>query len=261
MNTTTVSHNRGTETTRARSRRSKALAALVGGLAVVSAILPLNTTQAETAPAAQTARTTVATIEHHHTVTADSETHTEPGTTVITGADADTEAMIVDVSHLFAISGLELPHLRINVHPTDDGCDGHPGLYGKAGDPYRIDLCSLHANLVGHELAHAWEHLNVDDATRARYMDQMGVDQWFDHDAPHPARAIERAANAIAWGVREQPIQRMSLARHADELAAFELLTGRPSPRIAHLDDPVERVVRVPIQDDAISTSADSSRN
>lgn len=168
----------------------------------------------------------------------------EPHTTTITGADADTRTMIEELIDMYAAAGLELPALRINVHATNEGCDGHQGLYRKGGDLYRIDICTVHPTTVAHELAHAWERHTVAESTRTEFMARVGGSKWNDQEAAHPVRAIERAADVIAWGIQEQPIQRLLASHHAEELEQFEMLTGRPSPRIAHWNDPIENVAR-----------------
>lgn len=144
---------------------------------------------------------------------------------------AEAEAIVLEAMELFETAGLELPPLRIHVHPTHEACNGNLGLYSKGGDLHRIDLCDLTPWLIVHELAHAWERHNVDDATRDAFMAATGAGTWNDHSQPHPARGVEQAADAIAWGLIGHDLSPHS-AHHADDLAHFEHLTGTTSPRI-----------------------------
>ncbi len=155
----------------------------------------------------------------------------------IRGADAEMEEQILEAMELYAEAGLELPPLRIYVHDNNEPCLGHMGLFGKDGDTQRIDICEWDQRVVVHELAHAWERHSVDEASRQDYLALTGLEVWNDHSVAHPARGIESAAEAIKWGLLGGPVQRMSLAHHGEDLERYELLTGVPSPRIAHLDE------------------------
>jgi hypothetical protein len=184
----------------------------------------------------------------------------EPAQTVITGGDLETRVMMRDVMDLYTAAGLHLPNLRIFAHDTDEGCNGHQGLFHNGGDFYRIDLCTWSPVTFGHELAHAWEHHNVDDTTRSDFMARMGVDRWQDMDASAPARAIEQAADVIRWGVQGRPIQQHLATSHENELNTYELLTGLASPRIAHWDDPQPETTVLPEALAAVAAAGTQSR-
>ena len=156
----------------------------------------------------------------------------QPDAPGIHGATAATELEIRAGLELFARAGLDLPELAIYVHDSTEACGGWLGLFDADGSGRRIDLCG---NVLLHELAHAWEHHHVTDATRQAFLEYANLEVWNDHDTPHPARGIEHAANVIAWGVSSQPLQAGELDLYAEHLYRYELLTGRPSPRIAHL--------------------------
>lgn len=51
----------------------------------------------------------------------------------------------------------------------------HSGLFSSAVVPWRIDICGDVDFTYEHELAHAWEAANVDDATRRAFMSMRGV--------------------------------------------------------------------------------------
>ncbi len=154
------------------------------------------------------------------------------------GADRDEQIKINEAMAAFTDQGLILPELRIYVHDSDSGCDGHLGIYSNGGDKRRIDICHFDPSVIRHELAHAWEHHHMNDATRSAFMDQAEVVSWSDPETGHHARGIERAAYLIAWGLDSDPIQRHLDTHFAQDLAMFELLVGFASPRISHWDDP-----------------------
>ena len=155
----------------------------------------------------------------------------------IYGADEAMNQEILDAMDRFEDAGLELPELRVYVHDSDEPCNGNAnmGLYNKGGDQQRIDLCHRSPNVGIHELAHAWEYHNMDDTTRQAFLVRADLSTWNDTDVVHRARGVERVAYAIVWGLDDQPIQRQLLSAYSENLDHFELLTGTPSPRIAHL--------------------------
>ncbi len=70
---------------------------------------------------------------------------------VISGADEDAAAAIAAAVNAFEDAGMRLPRLRIFVHDSYDGCNGHPGVYSKGGDKNRIDICWAHPSIIRHE--------------------------------------------------------------------------------------------------------------
>ena len=172
----------------------------------------------------------------------------------IYGADDELEQEILDAIDLYTNAGLGLPELRIYVHDSYEACDGNLGLYSKGGDQHRVDICEWDPKLISHELAHAWEYHNVDDATRQAYLDRARLKVWNSHDVPHPARGVERVAFVISWGVVDQPIQIMTKGHYTEELYQYELLTGMPSPRIAHLDAAPQNPTQQPTRPNVSAT-------
>ena len=162
----------------------------------------------------------------------------------IHGADADLERTIEEVIGLYTDAGMELPLLNIHVHAGTEECNGAPGLFSKGGDHRRVDLCTPSRALVIHELAHAWEYHNVDDATRDAFMNETGAVAWNSHDVTHPARGVEQFAHAIEWGLKTQKIQAISMNYYEQDLGLFELATGMPSPRIQQFEDSDVQIVR-----------------
>lgn len=150
--------------------------------------------------------------------------------TQIVGADAELAAAIRQAIARFESAGLTLPELSIHAHPTSAGCRGNCGLYTTGESGGRVDLCVRGQHTILHELAHAWEHHNVDDATRQRFLTHSGLEVWNDPETDWDERGIEAAAQVIAWGLLDIPITNAD--RFENQLDQFELLTGLESPRL-----------------------------
>lgn len=69
-------------------------------------------------------------------------------------------------------------------------------------------------------------------------MELLGLKAWNDHALPHPARGVEQAADLVSWALKDEPVQAISLGAYDGKLAAYHILTGRPSPRIADMAAP-----------------------
>jgi hypothetical protein len=89
--------------------------------------------------------------------------------------------------------------------------------------------------LILHELAHAWMHLTLDERVEQRFRDHVGLDVWNDDSVPWEQRAVEHAADTIAWGLmdRELLLLRTTGRPSREDLAAgFRILTSTdPLPR------------------------------
>ena len=150
----------------------------------------------------------------------------------IYGADAEFAPVIEAAIDRYDAIGLELPRLRIYVHSTSAGCQGHEGTYGQYGQRDRIDLCTESRFYVLHELAHAWEQHTLTDEVREAVMEHADKEVWHDRDLPWLDSAAEVAANNIAWGLMGPPLSEFEVNAFAPLLERFELLTGVTSPRI-----------------------------
>jgi len=168
--------------------------------------------------------------------TSNAAPYTALGAHGIYGADADQEADIYAAIDAFDQAGLLLPLLQIYVHDSGEGCHEELGLFSKGGDKHRIDICMAHPSVIRHELAHAWEHHNMTNATRLAFLQRKGIEVWNDQESSAPVRGIEQAAYLIAWGLDSRPIQSLLRSSHAEDLDLYELLTGSQSPRIAQWD-------------------------
>ena len=135
----------------------------------------------------------------------------------------------------FEQAGLDLPPLRIYVHPNRDGCDGHMGFYGQHAERDRIDLCTRSEFYVLHELAHAWEQRGLSDARRQAFLHHAEM-EWYDANARWTQRGVESLANTVAWGLLGRPLDQYeqramqdAQIRQAEEL----LFSGPPRDGLA----------------------------
>ena len=153
-------------------------------------------------------------------------------TLVIVGGSPVFHFEIHEAARKFAAAGLELPHLTVNVHADDGGCDGAAGLFrpNSAGDS--IDLCREGEALVLHELAHAWARHVLSNDDRAAFTLRTGLPTWKSHSQPHGLRASEVAAEAIAFGLRAEPLSDDEARRALTNLEHFQVLTGFEPPRL-----------------------------
>lgn len=133
----------------------------------------------------------------------------------------------------FRASGLEPPSAAIIFTPESVRCGGSPGRFRTSRN--LVQICarddigepSLRWLLL-HELAHAWEHANLNDAERDRFQRHRGVPTWGSADFPWTDRATEHAAEVITWGLFDQPlVVQCGGDNSAGALReAFTLLTG-----------------------------------
>lgn len=133
----------------------------------------------------------------------------------------------------FTSLGLGLPNLQIALHSGEEDCGGAKGRFSDSSKPWQISICSTEVETVlEHELAHAWERANLSDAIRRAYMEENNYTVWRSHDVPWNERAVEGIAVVIQQGVSGLPLPPALSLDIAERLAAFELLTGRPDPRL-----------------------------
>jgi hypothetical protein len=133
----------------------------------------------------------------------------------------------------FSRLGLRLPRLIVVFHDEPDACGGHPGLFGSKSEPWQISICDSDLGPVyEHELAHAWERANLTDDVRRRFMELRGHPTWDDHSFRWNERGVEGAAFILQQGLGGPPLASIRSREIRSRLAAFELLTGRPDPRL-----------------------------
>jgi hypothetical protein len=89
-------------------------------------------------------------------------------------------------------------------------------------------------SLVLHELAHAWMDAGLAESVRQRFIDHAGLEVWSDHSYPWIERAVEHAADAVAWGLLDRDmLMYRTGSPNPDHLATgFRILTGtEPLPK------------------------------
>ena len=147
----------------------------------------------------------------------------------------------------YADASLALPDLHVELHGDPEPCGGANGLFRTDSVPWRILICTDDLGIVyEHELAHAWERSNISIDLRNEFMNVNGYEVWRSHDvAPHE-RAVEGIAVSIQRGVSGLPLPPALGRPTIERLRTYELLTGRPDPRLivwlqAHEIDCAER--------------------
>ncbi len=85
-------------------------------------------------------------------------------------------------------------------------------------------------HILLHELSHAWIAQNVTAPTRDDFTELVGLDTWADPDTAWADRALEHAAETMAWGLIDTPLSLHSIGNPdpADLPGRFQLLTGQP---------------------------------
>ena len=152
----------------------------------------------------------------------------------IYGATQEQRRVIEKAIARYAEAALPLPDLRIYVHQDREPCHGYLALFNKDYSGHRIDLCEDGSLIVLHELAHAWEHHHVSDATRAAFLEQIGRTVWNHKDTLHEERGIEAAARIVAWGLKDDALTAGQAAEYREQLDRYHNLTGSYSPRYPH---------------------------
>jgi hypothetical protein len=154
--------------------------------------------------------------------------------TSVYGETAALEAAGREALARLAAEGFDLPVLDLKVFASTEPCRSPNGL-GRAGvttisaDGYEVRSCGTMATIL-HELAHVWEHHNLDDAARRGFLDLRGLDSWSHEDWDRAGG--EHLAWVVAWGLTGErppmirPIDDASLA------VAYELATGAQPPTL-----------------------------
>jgi hypothetical protein len=150
----------------------------------------------------------------------------------VEGASASQTDRLTLALARFTEAGLELPNLKVIFSTDAAACKEHHGLFSTAFDPWRISICSPLDFVYEHELAHAWEHAMLNDQLRRQFMDLRGSTVWSGKDTPWNQRGQEDLAFVIQQGLSGLPLPRTLSGEAVSRVKAFELLTGRPAPRL-----------------------------
>jgi hypothetical protein len=143
----------------------------------------------------------------------------------------------------FETAGLEAPPISRLVFTTQSSScadvQGHAALHENEvllcldeQATCQNDPCTVYRfrarHVLLHEFAHVWLATNLSDEDRSRFAEHVGLTTWNDSNVPWSERAVEHAAETIAWGLLDQPFAPIFIGRpSASELtASFRLLTG-----------------------------------
>jgi len=161
---------------------------------------------------------------------------TEPVVVVGPPADRPLQALGEWAIERFEDAGMSLPPVDMHLHRDATRCGGHRGTFSPT--LARIDVCTDDRLTVLHELAHAWAHEHLDEATRDAYVAAQGLESWHDPQTDWGARGSEHAADVVAWALLEGPIA-MPLPDGPITEAndAFRSLTGFDAPRLVWTGD------------------------
>ena len=162
----------------------------------------------------------------------------EPMVTV-DGADVEQRARLDDALARFDSAGLRLADFEIIFSDDESVCAGHLGGFRDRDDTPHVSVCSDLEFVVLHELAHVWIDANLDEVARDEYVRARGVAAWSDHSVPWAQRGVEDAAFVVQQNLRDVAPSSLASATWADRIAAFELLTGVPSPLRSRSPSPV----------------------
>lgn len=143
----------------------------------------------------------------------------------VNAATAAQAEIVQSAIRRFAEAGLELPPLDVTFHEDRTQCGGNHGSFRWVDAEAEVKICNARTHIVLHELAHAWEAAVVDERTRRRFTQDLGLASWNDPEVPWSDRGIERAANTIAL-VLNWDADPASGSRALSRLCAYETLTG-----------------------------------
>jgi hypothetical protein len=151
----------------------------------------------------------------------------------------------------FEIAGLSPPRISsVTFTLYSDFCDDMRARYHPTADGAELNFCfnEDHAcwgedcarfvpgsrRLVLHEYAHAWIDDTLDDNARQQYTDHVGRDAWNDSSVAWRERAVEHAADTMAWGLLDRDLIMLHIGSPSPEqlTEGFRMLTNTdPLPR------------------------------
>ncbi len=152
--------------------------------------------------------------------------------TTITADNDEQQAMAEWALAQMDAAGLELPPMDVFVHADSDGCitpSGRQltGYYTKIDGRPTVHSCGTRWTLV-HELAHAWDNYQLDDATRERLLEHQGLTDWLSED--WTAAGSEHVASIVAWAIDGSHPTSIGFYDRAHLAQAYEIATGSPKP-------------------------------
>jgi len=150
----------------------------------------------------------------------------------VRGATADDRLRLEGALIRFEDAGLELPELVVVFSIDEADCSGHRGRFRSSTTPWQISICADNNAVYEHELAHAWERKNLTDDRRDAFMALRGHHVWSGADVPWNERGVEGVAFVVQQGLAGVPLAPALSDEARSRMEAYELLTGRPAPRL-----------------------------
>jgi hypothetical protein len=150
----------------------------------------------------------------------------------VSGATAEQLAMSRWAVQRFEDAGLDPPAVEIAFHLDAAGCADHLG-FAKGGN---VDVCTTLVNAMArrvllHEMSHIWLDQNVNESTRARFLQARALPSWNASADEWRLRGYEQGAEIMAWVLGDGILTAQISDNDPAELAlGFELLTGSPEP-------------------------------
>lgn len=168
------------------------------------------------------------------TVPATASAHQVPPAIITINMSAAEHDMAIHTALLFTEAGLRLPTITVRRDADREKCQNHEGLHHVVDDGSLIDICTtdtgaVEAQLMLHEMGHAWASHYLTSAHRQAFRNVRHWTYWQDYQrAEWRYNGTEQAAEIIVWGLSEHPVQVAELDNHScRELhAAYVALTG-----------------------------------
>ncbi len=161
----------------------------------------------------------------------------EPAWSGLNSLSVDEREIVRWAHGRFLLVGLEVPDVEIVFHPHSGDCNWNEGTYRSGDETRRIDVCvpdhgTSHSDLqrrrtVMHELAHAWDDVNLTEDDRDMLLPVLGAQEWYGPDLDWTTRGVERFAETIVWGLYDQRRRPTKINVPCAELhRAFVEITG-----------------------------------
>lgn len=154
----------------------------------------------------------------------------------------------------FSLVGLTLPPVDVSFHDRTEPCGGHRGRFQGDRTRRRVAVCVPDSGTSAsrlqrrrtliHELAHAWDHANLDPRRRADLLPVLDATGWYAPEAEWEERGVERFAETLVWGLYDQ-LRRPTLIDvpcrelHTDFLAITGFAAPGPVEQTCQLRTPI----------------------
>jgi hypothetical protein len=153
-----------------------------------------------------------------------------PSHTFTTTTDEQSE-LIAWALDLFVVADMDLPGIDFIGFDDAAECWDRSGAAIRHNHRTEIRLCFEEGKptndwVVLHEIAHAWDHLNLGEATHDVFLELRGLGRW--REGVWYERGAEQAAEIITWGLIDRSTSPGRIENNScpELLAGYRLLTG-----------------------------------